>query len=158
MFGLNNKTFLNELKDYVSGILAGQFYTLVPSQVLKSQRVLDKILCSSLEVNKHFTSSALEPISVEVHWVREKLSDAITKHLDTVRPQFYATIGPCIGDILGNLSLLLGEHIQDVDGHSANNPGTIQSETELRFAVADPIAKMICRCWNYQVAMLHMHV
>ena len=65
MFGLNNKTFLNELKDYMSGILAGQFYTLVPSHVLKSQRLLDKIPCSSLEVHKHFTPSALELSSVE---------------------------------------------------------------------------------------------
>lgn len=32
------------------------------------------------------------------------------------------------------------------------------NQREVRFAVADPIAKMICQCWRYQVANAHAYV
>ena len=99
----------------------------------------------------HFKQFGVNAESDEMRWLRSSLKNLFSDYRGSMR--LLAPIGSCIGDILGSVALLLGP--LDHQGRPTE-PGTVQSEAELRFAIADPvttdpITRMVCKCWGYKV-------
>jgi hypothetical protein len=95
----------------------------------------------------HFKKFAVNTVGQA--WLEEAL-DRLFAHYTTpnVTKQLFTFIGLCMGEMTSNVAMLLGP--LDYMG-LPQSQCTITSESELRFAIADPIMKMICMCWGYQV-------
>ena len=81
-------------------------------------------------------------------WLKDFQEKLFKYYIKNVQgKQLVTYVGMCVGQIASNVSMLLGPLNDD----EIELRCTITSESELRFAIADPIIKMICCCWGYQV-------
>ena len=163
---LTNRRFLTESKEYVTRVITEgleahenkhpNLFCLSPTTLLTNQKeqpipASDLKVDSSCEQNvergSHFKKFTVD--EVEKDWLKDAL-ERLFKYYTTVvvGKQLFTHIGTCMGEIMSNVALLLGP--RDVVTNTSSQC-TITSESELRFAIADPIMKMICTCWGYQV-------
>ena len=98
-----------------------------------------KIPASDLKIEKHFEEVPLKDVFPE-HGPAKLLAKEITTHLETLKQYcklgVIPAIAKCEADVMENLSSL---------------KNGIRNETELRFAVADPILGLLCSYWNLTV-------
>ena len=112
-------------------------HLLKPTDALRKSKT--KIPASDLKIGMHFEELDLESVFHEDGSAKTVATD-ITSYLEKLRDYCKLAVIPaiakCDADVMENLSIL---------------KNGIRSEMELRFAVADPILRLLCSYWRRTV-------
>ena len=151
-YSLRNSSLLKAASDYLDGKCKEKgFFRLSPTENLinaQSSIPASELRVSAAKDGGHFQKVKIaNEGKLELAWLMSKLHD-VSKQLNDVHKPLGPHIGPCSGALMGNVAMLLGP-INDED--VPFNECAISSESELRLAIGDPIMRMICMCWGYQV-------
>ena len=148
---LDNVPFLTRTEEYVrKSIAVGTVFRLSPTDLLKKPH--DRpVPASDLKVGNQEGSAHFMEFTVGddgEKWLKGFQESLFKHYIENVQgKQLVTYLGTCVGQIASNVSMLLGP----LNDGGIECRCTITSESELRFAIADPIIKMICCCWGYQV-------
>jgi hypothetical protein len=156
---LDNAPFLTRTEKYVrKSIAEGTVFRLSPTDLLKKPAIKRPrpVPASDLKVDSSFNHRGEEGCHFKKFtvdgdgkkWLKDFQEKLFKYYIKNVQgKQLVTYVGMCVGQIASNVSMLLGPLNDD----EIERRCTITSESELRFAIADPIIKMICCCWGYQL-------
>lgn len=108
------------------------------------------LAASNLKVDSDQNGGHFQKVIIghaELKWLEDALSRLFSYAETGMDRQLFTYIGVYGGTILSNVAMLLGPLVDQ----RPTNKSVITTEVELRFAIADPIIKMICTCWGYKV-------
>ena len=150
---------IQRTEEYIrKGIAEGTIFHLSPTDLLKKPAIKRPrpVSDSDLKVDSSFNHTGEEGYHFNKFtvdddgekWLKDFQEKLFKYYIKNVQgKQLVTYVGMCVGQIASNVSMLLGPLNDD----EMERRCTITSESELRFAIADPIIKMICCCWGYQV-------
>ena len=133
---LNPKLLRKCVKSISTHFIQGKVQILKPTGVL--QKLKTKIPASDLKIGTHFKELALDSVFHEgdsANSLAMSITDYLVELQDHCKVGVIPAITKCEADVLENLSIL---------------KNGIRNEMELRFAVADPILRLLCSYWRLQ--------
>ena len=143
---LRNSSLLSAASEYLDGKCKKKgLFRLSPTEKLINAQ--SSIPASDLRVSDTKEGGHFQKVNVEgkpeLNWLMSNLKEVSTQ-LNDVHRRLGPYIGTCSGALMANVAMLL-------DDDEPFNECAISSESELRMAIGDPIMRMICLCWRYQV-------
>ena len=100
------------------------------------------IAASDLKLTEHFEEFI--PTTAEKEWLEVAIKQMFSR-CDQGERQLMRPISISSGSIMAKLATMMS-----IDPDDLYSPAIV-SETDLRYAIVDPIVEMLCNCWGYQV-------